>query len=138
MSRFLAIFESILSPITWTIDNFDLYLNPGTTPSGFLPWLAAWFDLVFDPTWTERQRRQLLHEAHRIYARRGTRWALSRVLEIYTGGTPTIIDTGEEIEPFHFRVILPLRCAELDRELIEQLIDAHKPAQTMYTLEFRA
>lgn len=137
MSRFLGIFEAILSPTEWTIDNFDLYLNPGTTPRGFLPWLATWFDITFDPTWTEDQRREILSDAHRIYARRGTRWALSRVLEIYTGAAPTIIDTSADLDPFNFRVILPLRMAELNQGLIEQLIDAHKPAHTMYTLEFK-
>ena len=34
MSRFLAVFESILMPIEWNIDNFDLYLDPGSAPSG--------------------------------------------------------------------------------------------------------
>jgi phage tail-like protein len=138
MSRFLALFEAILSPLEWTIDNFDLYLDPGTAPTGFLPWLATWFDLTFDPTWTEVQRREILDDAHRIYARRGTRWALSRVLEIYTGERPTIVDTGPDLDPFNFRVVLPLRMAELDQGLIEQLIDAHKPAHTMYTLEFKS
>lgn len=136
MSRFLAIFESTLTPVEWNIDNFDLYLDPGTAPLSYVPWLANWFDLTFDTSWTEAQRRQLLREAHKIYARRGTRWALSRVLEIYTGHEPTIIDTDEDLEPFTFRVILSSDVDQTRRELIERLIDAHKPAHTMYTLEF--
>ena len=136
MSRFLGIFEAILTPIEWNIDNFDLFLDPGTTPLAFLSWLAEWFDIAFDPSWTEAQQRQLLREAHRIYARRGTRWALSRVLEIYTGFTPEIVDTGEALAPFTFTVTLPVQAAQRGREMIEQLIDAHKPTHTMYTLEF--
>ncbi len=136
MSRFLGIFEAILTPIEWNIDGFDLYLDPGTAPTDFLPWLANWFDLLFDASWSEAQRRQLLREAHRIYARRGTRWALSRVLEIYTGHPPRIIDTDSSLDPYTFKVVLPASAVTSDRALIERLIDAHKPAHTMYTLEF--
>ena len=135
MARFLGIFESILIPIEWNVDNFDLYLDPGTVPTGFLPWLANWFEITFDPTWSEAQRRTLLAEAHQIYARRGTCWALSRVLEIYTGHRPEIIDLGEDLEPFTFAVKLPLRAGEVNRELVERIIDANKPAHTTYTLK---
>jgi phage tail-like protein len=135
MARFLGIFESILIPIEWNVDNFDLYLDPGTVPTGFLPWLANWFEITFDPTWSEAQRRTLLAEAHQIYARRGTCWALSRVLEIYTGHRPEIIDLGEDLEPFTFAVQLPLRAGEVNRELVERIIDANKPAHTTYTLK---
>jgi phage tail-like protein len=136
VSRFLALFESILTPMEWNIDNFDLFLDPGTAPSDFLTWLEEWFDITFDPTWNDTQRRRLLREAHTIYARRGTRWALSRVLEIYTGSSPTIVDVDATLEPFTFRVTLPMAAARLGREVIEHLIDAHKPTHTMYTLDF--
>jgi len=135
MARFLGIFEAILTPVEWNVDNFDLYLDPGTTPRDFISWLAGWFDITFDRTWSESRRRELLREAHSIYARRGTKWALSRTLEIYTGYTPTIIDTGPGIEPFTFKVSLPIPDTHLEREMVERLIDAHKPAHALYTLE---
>jgi len=141
MSRFLALFEATLIPIEWTIDNFDLFLDPGTAPSDVLGWLAEWFDLTFDASWSDDQRRRLLREAHTLYARRGTRWALTRVLEIYTGSTPTIIDTDPDLAPFTFRVSLPVQTPRagrerLPREMIERLIDAHKPTHTIYELAF--
>jgi phage tail-like protein len=138
MARFLGVFESIATPIEWTADNFDLFLHPGTAPIGFLSWLANWFEMTFDPTWSEAQRRAFLTEAHQIYARRGTRWALSRVLEIYTGQTPEIVDQGDDLQPFAFIVRLPLPADGLKRELVERIIDANKPAPTTYTLEFRS
>lgn len=137
MARFLAIFESIMSPIEWNVDNFDLYLNPNTTPAGFLPWLANWFSISFDPSWNEQQQRTLLTEAHEIFARRGTRWSLSRVLEIYTGVAPEIIDLQEDEDPFTFTVKLPLTKQEVDRSLIERIIDANKPSHTNYQLSFK-
>lgn len=137
MKRFLALFESIYAPIEWTVDNFDVFLHPATAPADFLPWLANWFDLTFDQSWDEAKRRAILMEAHQIYARRGTRWALSRVLEIYTGLTPEIDDTGENLEPFTFIVTLPARESEANATLIARLINAHKPAHTSYVLQFK-
>jgi phage tail-like protein len=137
MARFLGLFESILTPIEWNVENFDLFLNPATAPVGFIPWLAQWFDITFESAWTESQRRTLLKDAHLIYARRGTRWALSRVIEILTGYKPTIIDDGNDLPDFTFKVILPLVASQVNREMIERLIDAHKPAHTMYSLEFQ-
>lgn len=136
MKRFLAIFESVLAPIEWNVDNFDLYLNPDTTPAGFLPWLANWFSITFDSTWTVEQQRELLNEAHNIYARRGTRWALSKVLEIYSRVEPEIIDLNSDEEPFTFTVKIPLKENDIDRTLVEQIIDTNKPAHTNYKLEF--
>lgn len=136
MARFLAIFESILTPVEWTVDNFDLFLSPRTAPAGFLPWLANWYALSFDATWSEAKRRTLLAEAPRLYARRGTRWALARVLEIYTGREPEIVEFADEEDPFSFTVRLPFARRELNVTLLEQIIDAHKPAHTMYSLHF--
>jgi phage tail-like protein len=137
MARFLGLFESILTPIEWNVENFDLYLNPATAPTAFLPWLAQWFDITFESSWTENQRRMLLEDAHLIYARRGTRWALSRAIEILTGYKPTIVDDATELPDFTFKVVLPLAASQSNREMIERLIDASKPAHTMYTLEFK-
>lgn len=136
MSRFLALFEAILLPIEWNIESFDLYLHPATVPVRFFAWLAAWFGLVFDATWSERQRRTFLNEAHRIYARRGTKWALRRVLEIYIGREPEIIDLEDDQDPFTFTVKIPLSRHEVNDEIVEQLIDGHKPAHTSYRLLF--
>jgi phage tail-like protein len=137
MSRFLALFESILIPIEWNVDNFDIYLDPGTAPLDFLPWLANWYMILFDSTWSEPQRRTLLKEAHQIYARRGTRWALSRVLEIYLGQKPEISEFTNEKEPFTFSVNLPLIKEKVNQELVEAIIDSSKPAHTTYRLTYK-
>ena len=137
MSRFLAVFESILMPIEWNIDNFDLYLDIGTAPPGFLPWLANWHEIVFDPSWSDAQRRDFLKAAYQIYARRGTHWALTKILEIYTGMEPEIDDTSEKLAPHTFIVKLPLRKREVDKRLIEALIDTNKPAHTTYEVKYK-
>jgi phage tail-like protein len=136
MARFLGIFESILLPIEWTIDNFHLFLDPYTSPVDFLAWLANLYQITWDIGWSEPQRRAFLKDAHQIYSRRGTPWALQRVLEIYTGKAPEIIDQAEDLEPFTFKVRLPFRKSELNLANIEKLINEHKPAYTFYSLEF--
>jgi phage tail-like protein len=135
MSRFLALFEFILTPIEWNVDNFDMYLDPGSAPLDFLPWLANWHGIVFDPGWSETQRRMLLKEACQIYARRGTRWALSRILEIFTGSKPEIVEFSDPQNPFTFAIKLTLRDNRVNKELVERIVDANKPAHTTYRLE---
>ncbi|MEW5987361.1 MAG: phage tail protein I [Chloroflexota bacterium] len=136
MARFLALFEAILFPIEWNVDNFDLYLNPRTAPGSFLPWLANWYSLVFDSTWNEAQRRQLLEEAHWIYARRGTKKALGRLLEIYTGRPPEILDLESDQPAFTFTIKLGVNEKDVDKGLVERMVDVSKPAHTSYRLVF--
>jgi phage tail-like protein len=137
MSRFLALFESIQIPIQWNVDNFDLFLDPGTSPYGFLPWLAHWFEVVFDDSWSENQRRAFLKDAHLIYSRHGTRWALGHVLEIYTGFVPDIVDIGQNLAPHTFMIQFPFPEAHRRADLLGRIIDEHKPAHTSYTMKFK-
>ena len=116
------------------VDNFDLFLDPGTAPEEFLPWLANWFDFAFDSSWTDEKKRLFLKDAHRIYARRVTKWSLSRVLEIYTGAAPIINDDAENHDPHHFTINIPLPTRQLNLPTLERLIDLCKPAHTVYKL----
>jgi phage tail-like protein len=136
MENFLGIFEAIQLPIIWTIDNFDLFLSPRTAPLAFLPWLANWYEAEFDSTWSETQRRQFLEDAWLLYARRGTKWSLSRVLEIYTGKLPVIDDLSDELKPHSFQVTVLIKEASINRTSVENLINYYKPAHTDYELIF--
>jgi phage tail-like protein len=138
MAGFLAIFEATLAPIEWTVDNFDLFLDPRTAPRTFLPWLSKWYAFALVSMWSEAQCRALLQEAHQIFARCGTRWALRRMLEIYTGHTPEITDQGEGLEPFTFVVKLPVRPQEVNEAMVTALIDDLKPAYTSYKVIYEA
>lgn len=134
LSRLLAIMESILLPVDWTVDNFDLFLGVYTAPDEFLPWLFGWYGIVFDMTWSNAARRAFLAEASALFAMRGTRRALTRVLELYLGSAPTIIEERADLPPHHFVVKLSRRPA--NETLLRALINANKPAHTMYTLEY--
>ena len=156
MGRFLLIFESILRPIENNIDNLALYFDPLLTPDHILPWLASWLDLVLDPSWPEDRRRELVKSAAELYRWRGTRRGLAEYLRIYTGTTPEIAEhtEGMKLGPEtrlgtntilgssgggnQFSVTVELdEVSELDISNITAIIEAEKPAHTIYTLNVK-
>lgn len=134
LGQFLLAFEGVFTPIEQMVDNFDLYLDPHTAPEFFLDQLAAWIGLTLDEKWPSEQRRALLAEAAELYRRRGTRWSLSRHLEIYAGVTPDI--TEPEDQPHHFYVELRApRGQHVNRATIDRIIRVNTPAHATYSFE---
>jgi len=133
MGRYLLIFESIMSPIMWTIDNFDLFLSPDIAPSAWLEWMASWFDLLLLPELPVESQRNIMNQIGWLFMRRGTPAGMQRLLELYFGVSPEII----EDELWHFVVRLPLSQGQTDlgREVADRLIESQKPAFVSYTLE---
>jgi phage tail-like protein len=133
-NRYMLIFESIWEPLEQREDYIDMYFDPRTCPVSFLPWLAGWLGLSIDRHWPEARRRQLLAEALELYRWRGTRHGLTRIIEVCTGLTPQIEE--DAAQPFLFRVrVAPPTEGEIDWDLIEALVSAHKPAHAGYILE---
>ena len=156
MGQFLLIFESILKPIENTVDNLALYFDPLMIPESLLPWLAFWVDLTLDPTWPEERRRELVKSAVELYRWRGTKRGLTDYLRIYTGSVPEIseyipgmrldhetklgINTqlGSSGAGHHFTVTLELDAdSEINVSTVKAIIEAQKPAHTIYTLQIR-
>lgn len=143
MGRFLLIFESILDPLKRTIDQLHAYVDPWLIPESALPWLASWVDLVLNANWPVERRRALISAAADLYRWRGTRRGLRSYLRIYAGVEPDIVEawqqpvSGGAAPPAHvFTVILAVpNPDQVDRALVEQIIEAEKPAHTSYTLE---
>ena len=138
MTKFLAMFESILLPMEANINHFDLYLDPDSAPTMFLPWLVFWYQFKFDQSWEESKQREFLQDAHWIFARQGTKPALVRALRIYTDQTPEIIDNDPSLPPslfivkFHNDQIDPLK-----QNGLKKLINTLKPAQTQYEIHYK-
>jgi phage tail-like protein len=154
MGQFLLIFESILKPIEHTVNNIPYYFDSLMTPEPLLPWLAAWVDLTLDPACPLERRRRLVKAAAELYRWRGTRRGLTEYLRLYTGSTPEISEyiAGMKLDPetrlgedtrlgssgegHHFTVTLELNGGgNIDARRIRQIIDAQKPAHTVYTLQ---
>jgi phage tail-like protein len=135
LGKFLLGFEGVLVPIEQMVDNFDHYLDPLTAPAYFLDQLAAWLDLTLDEKWPLEKRRMIVNEVAELYRRRGTRWGLSRHLEIYTGVTPEIREPDDRPHYFEVSIKAP-KSARLDRATLDRIIQANKPAHTTYKLDF--
>jgi phage tail-like protein len=162
MGRFLMLFESFWGPIEQQINHLHYYFDPKLTPPEALPWLAKWVDLDLDERLSLGQQRQLLSTAAAHYRKRGSRQGLIDILEIYTGVTPTIIEhtarnfrlgpatrmgsniaLGTSNQPHAFTVILrlppfsgpdPAKARQILERRLAAIIEAEKPAHTVYTL----
>jgi phage tail-like protein len=133
LGRYLLIFESILSPIIWTIDNFDLYLTPDIAPTNWLEWMASWFDLLVLPDLPIERQREIMRQAGWLFMRRGTRAGLQRLLELYFGVTPEIVEMDNC--RFVVRLALSESPLKMGAEVANRLINSQKPAFASYTLE---
>lgn len=142
LQRFLLIFESVLEPVEQIIDQINLYFDPRTAPADLLPWLASWFDLTLDKSWSVEQHRRLIESAAELYRWRGTRRGLSDYLAIYTGAPPLIYEPGDgpgrltDLPAHTFLVIVEVENPALVNEaLLKQIIAAQKPAHTSCILK---
>jgi phage tail-like protein len=131
LGRFLLLFESIWEPLEQRQDHLSMYVDPRTCPASILPWLAGWFDAPLASTWPEPRMRAVIAEAMDLNRWRGTTYGLARMIELCTGAQPDI--RCSDASPAVLCIRVP---ATVDRRLVEDLIQRHKPAHTGYTLEF--
>jgi phage tail-like protein len=92
--RFISAFDDALAPVFATLDNLPAYLDPWLAPEDFLEWLGSWFGLTLDEAWSIDRRRAVLANAFELYRMRGTAKGLKAQVEIFTGGSAEIVDTG--------------------------------------------
>jgi phage tail-like protein len=92
LARFLLIFQSVLDPIEHIVDNTHNYLDASLTPASFLPWLASWVGVTFDPGLDEARQRELIRQAVELSRWKGTRRGLSAELRVRTGARPLIVE----------------------------------------------
>jgi phage tail-like protein len=134
LGRFLLIFQSIWEPLEHRQDHMEMFFDSKTCPAPFLEWLADWLGVNVGQIGEEGRLRSLIGEAVELYRWRGTRYGLTRLIEICTGVTPVIAETPENPAVLHIRVALPPE-TNVDRDTIERLVKDHKPAHTAYMLE---
>ena len=133
--RYLLIFESIMAPLTWIIDNFDQYLGSEMAPLEWVQWISSWFDVLLLPEVPEARQRAILKQIGWLFLRRGTRVGLERLLELYFGVSVRITEPHDQ--PAHFVVQLPLSQSpvQIERETIEYLIRSQTPAFASFDLQ---
>jgi phage tail-like protein len=137
LGRYLLILEAIWEPLEQRQDHLDFYFDPRTCPPSFLPWLATWLDPALDTRWPEERLRQVLARAIDLFRWRGTRYGLSRMIELCTGVAPRVSDEPDTPFAFRVQVEVPPEMG-VDVRLLEGLIQAQKPAHAGYVLEVTA
>jgi len=151
--RYLRGFDDALEPMQALLANLALCFDPDETAADLLPWLSTWVSLALDENWPQLKRRRLIKEAVELYRWRGTRWGLSRYLELYTGITPEINDqpftgmrlgreallgrhtTLGDVPPHTFVITLAVTgSTQVNEQSVHEIIQANKPAHAAYEL----
>jgi phage tail-like protein len=150
LERFLALFGAYFQDMEEKIDHISKYFDPNAVHGQYLTWLGTWLAVNEDESWGEEKLRELIKQAPELYKLRGTRQGLVRMLQIYTGAEPYIIEyfqmkqMQEKSElrellsrlygdnPYCFCVMLPQDCIQTDKQrlIIESIIQDQKPAFT--------
>ena len=151
--RYLRGFEDAMEPMQTLLGSLAMCFDADETPAELLPWLSTWVSLALDENWSQLKRRRLIKEAVELYRWRGTRWGLSRYLELYTGILPEINDQpfsgmrlGREsllgrntilgdVPPHTFVLTLAVNGPNrLNEQIVHDIIRANIPAHTAYEL----
>jgi phage tail-like protein len=88
--RFLSLVDAQMETLDRAIERYPALLDAGSDPDEVLPWLASFFDVVLDNSWTPQQSRQILRAIPKLYCLRGTPAGLRREIQLVFGVSPTI------------------------------------------------
>lgn len=92
--RFCSALDDVLAPLISVLDCFPAYLDPRTTPPDVLDWLASWMGLDAARELPEERRRRLVARAAELHAWRGTPYAVREMVELATGHTAELEESG--------------------------------------------
>ncbi len=142
LERFLSIFETTFATLEEKRESTPLLIDSAETSKETLAWLSSWLGLKHDDSWEDARWRQLMREAPGLFGIRGTREAIERVIEIYSGIRPLVY------EPMHARCMKKGAIADMDNysfclflkpeqyhtieevETIRRIVEEWKPAYT--------
>ncbi|MEX1030874.1 MAG: phage tail protein [Paenibacillaceae bacterium] len=150
LERFLALFGTFFQDMDQQIAGIAKYLDPESVSGDYLKWLASWVGIASDDHWTDAQLRNLIAAAPELYRKRGTREGIERMIEIYVGERPLIIEYFQlhqirsnsdfssivnelyTMNPYTFCVLMKAERIESEkqRSIVERLINEQKPAFT--------
>ncbi len=144
----MSAFDEALAPIFSTLDNLAMYFDPWLAPDDFVEWLGTWLGLTLDEGWPVERRRALVAQAHELYRVRGTAAGLKAHVELFTGGSVEVIDTGGAVASVtaqssfpgspNFAVLVRVQIEDPDRVNIGRLnalVAAAKPAHVTHRIE---
>ena len=92
ISRFIGVFQSIYVDLEDRIDVTPIQFDTQRTNKDFLDWIASWLSVKDASIWGEEKLRVLIKESVRIYKMKGTKKAIAKIVEEYTGVEPIIVE----------------------------------------------
>lgn len=95
LEAYLSVFESVVVDISEAIEGSMGYLDPDGVPADSVRWLADWFGLETDETWSTRSQRDLIRWGPLLAKHRGTRAGLFATIWLYLRDAPTEPDHWE-------------------------------------------
>ncbi|MCW2594891.1 MAG: repeat domain protein, partial [Jatrophihabitans sp.] len=139
--RFVGGLDDVLAPILTTLDCLIDYFDPALTPTDFLDWLATWVGIELDESWAIERRRAAVATAVEMYRMRGTISGLRANLEVLSGGTVEITDSGgvawssrpmgelpgQDSPRLAVRVAIPEEPSERITKAIDSIVATAKP-----------
>ncbi len=153
LNRFLGIFQSLTDDLDEQILDVSRYLDVDLVNEEYLEWLSQWLGIDDYYMWPKEKLRSLIKNAHQLYQIKGTKRSIERVVELYTGAKPYIVEHYEAAEGFQdeltsvytslygdnsysFTVMVKEEWVPSSQHYLElkQLIDKFKPAYTLLNL----
>lgn len=148
--RYMSLFQTFIFDLEQKIDNVSCNFDVEVAEKDFLDWLCKWLDIRDIHSWEESRLRLFLSEAMEIYAAAGTRKGVERLVEIFTGEKPFLIEysqvkaiIGANIpdnpykriygeNPYRFFVLISEECLSGTKKLeaLLKLLKDNIPAQT--------
>jgi phage tail P2-like protein len=136
--------EATIAEFLWSIPmDLGKILRPYECPIELLPWLA-WSLSVdqWDIGWLEAIKRQVVAESFAIHQKKGTRWAVERLMSI-TGHTNVEIIEWWQTQPkgtphtFYMKIpsspgFDPVILSENQYSRIRKVVDSVKPVRSQY------
>lgn len=95
LERFLGVFQTIYEDRSTSIERLAQRLDPDSAEEEELYALAGWLGIESPHVWTPQSLRALLREYFDLVRLRGTRQGLKRILTLFTGKEPLIVEPQE-------------------------------------------
>lgn len=89
---FLGIFQTMYEDMNRKIEEIPGLYCAGNAPSEWLVWLSQWLSVEEPYLWSEEQLRYLIRHAMELSGLRGTTEYMRRILWLYTGSAPYIVE----------------------------------------------
>ena len=145
--RWMSVYSTIYTELQEEIDDLPKLLDLDTCPAELLPVYASWlgFDISLDIL-PEDVCRNLVKEGFELCRKKGTRWAITRIIEIVLGCNADVLEhntmrgyllsDGAELPPnlkeggvYDVTILIHGEISELTRHRLLFLLDQFKPVR---------